>query len=600
MRNCIIYVMPRLTKKTLIGLKVISQYLGKYRNELIIISVLSVISAIANSATPYLVSQLLDAILKPEKIFIASLGIIPSWLLIIILWAIVRLISDAVDWIINNKTNRLENLIQFDYLTKGFSTLLELPISFHRERKMGEIFDRLLRASDWIGRILGEVIISLSSQFLSIFAALAISFYVNYYLAFVLILGVFAYIAILVKVAPQLANFQRKAHKITERAYGDAYDAILNIQSIKQATAENYEQKKIFRNFRIKVMELWTKVFNLWSGISFSQRLIITITQLAVFGLSIYFIQRGEMTIGKLMMFNGYTFMLFAPFVQLGHNWSLVQNGFIALERAEKILTTPKEIYLPKNAVILPDIKGKIEFENVFFAYKKGRLVLEEINFKVNPGEIIALVGESGVGKTTLIELISGYYFTDQGRVLIDGHNIRNLDLKFLRSKIAVVPQEIMLFNDTIKNNIKYGNFNASDEEIIAAAEKAHCSEFIENFPKKYEQIVGERGVKLSVGQKQRVAIARAILKNPKILILDEPTSALDAKSEKLIQESLEKLMRGRTTFIIAHRLSTIKKADRIFVFNKGRIVEEGKHDELIKIPNGTYRQLYELQIGLK
>lgn len=593
--------MSQLTReKTFAGLKIILQYLGRYRQELVILSVFSVVSAIANSAVPYLAGRLFDAILEPEKIFIIILGTIPLWLLLIILWAIVRLISDVIDWIIDGKSNRLENLIHFDYLTKGFNTLLELPVSFHREKKMGEVTDRMHQASHWISRIFGDVIITLSPQFLSIFVALAISFSINSYLASVLMLGIVVYTAVLVKVAPRLATSQRKAQKIVGRAYGDAYDAVFNVQPIKQATAENYEQKKNFRNFRIKAVELWTKVYNLWSGISFSQRLIITLTQLAVFGLSIFFIQKGEMTIGKLVMFNGYAFMLFAPFVRLGHNWSVVQNGLIALERAEKILTAPKEIYLPKNVVILPDINGEIELKNVSFSYKKGQPVLEGMSFKVNPGEVIALVGESGVGKTTLIELISGYYFADQGRVLIDGHNVKNFDLKFLRSKIAVVPQEVVLFNDTIKTNIKYGNFGASEKKIRIAAERAHCLEFIEKFPKKWDQLVGERGIKLSVGQKQRLAIARAILRDPKILILDEPTSALDAKSEKFIQESLEDLMKGRTTFIIAHRLSTVRKADRIFVLDKGRIVEEGKHDELTKIPNGIYRHLYKLQIGLR
>jgi ABC-type multidrug transport system fused ATPase/permease subunit len=302
------------------------------------------------------------------------------------------------------------------------------------------------------------------------------------------------------------------------------------------------------------------------------------------------------MTIGELVMFNGYAFMLFAPFVRLGHNWSVVQNGLIALEWAEEILTTPKEIYLPANAVILSEIKGAVEFKNVSFSYKKGQAVLENLNLTVNPGEIIALVGESGVGKSTLVDLISGYYFSGKGKVLVDGRNIKNFDLKFLRSKIAVVPQEVVLFNDTIRTNIKYGNFNASDKKIIRAAEQSRCSEFIEKFPRKWNQIVGERGIKLSVGQKQRVAIARAILRNPKILILDEPTSALDAQSEKFVTEALEELMKGRTTFIIAHRLSTIRKANRILVLENGRIVEEGNHSDLTKIENGVYRRFYELQ----
>jgi ABC-type multidrug transport system fused ATPase/permease subunit len=242
-----------------------------------------------------------------------------------------------------------------------------------------------------------------------------------------------------------------------------------------------------------------------------------------------------------------------------------------------------------------------VEFKDVHFSYKKkDNDVLKGISFAVEPGEKIALVGESGVGKSTLVDLVSGYYFATNGQVLIDGRNVKNLDLKFLRSKIAVVPQEVVLFHDTIADNIKYGNFGISDRRMKLAADKSHCLEFIENFPKKWKSVVGERGIKLSVGQKQRVAIARAILRDPKILILDEPTSALDAKSEKIIQASLDKLMENRTTFIIAHRLSTVRKADKILVLDKGEIIESGTHDELVKKKNGAYRQLYELQIGLK
>ena len=211
----------------------------------------------------------------------------------------------------------------------------------------------------------------------------------------------------------------------------------------------------------------------------------------------------------------------------------------------------------------------------------------------------MALVGESGVGKSTLIDLISAYHFPTKGEVLIDGHDIRDINLRSLRSQIGVVPQEVVLFNDSIRMNVQYGNFEATDEEIQQATVKAHALAFIEKFPQKWEQMVGERGVKLSVGQKQRVAIARAILRNPRILILDEPTSALDAGSEKIITESLDELMRGKTTFIIAHRLSTVRKADIILVFKEGRVTESGTHQELLMIEGGEYRRLYELQIGL-
>lgn len=305
------------------------------------------------------------------------------------------------------------------------------------------------------------------------------------------------------------------------------------------------------------------------------------------------------MTLGELLAFNAYAAMIFGPFVTITRQWQTIQNGIVNIQETEKILQTEPENYSPDGSKAFA-LKGNIDFTDVSFGYEEGKPpVLQDISFSIKAGEVIALVGESGVGKSTLIDLVSGYNFASKGEVMIDGIPMQKIDLRSLRSQIAVVPQEVVLFNDTIKTNIKYGNFNTTDTEIETASRKAHALDFINKFSEKWEQVVGERGVKLSVGQKQRVAIARAILRNPKILILDEPTSALDAGSEKIITQSLEELMAGKTTFIIAHRLSTVRRADKILVFKDGKIIESGKHDELLEIPNGEYRRLYELQIGL-
>ncbi len=574
-------------------------YLSRYRRSFWVLMILSIVSAISNSVVPYLAGRLIDTIALPDTIFSGTALAAPAVLGIVALWFFTKIIADVADRYIALASERLETFIQGEYIARGVGILLEFSLTFHKRRKTGEVFDRIVRAANWLSQVMSRVLIDLTPQFLSVFISLSIMFFINPLLAGILLAAVTLYALVLVRITPRLALVQRKMHRAYDRAYGDAYDVLANVQPVKHAVAEAYEQRKIHKNY-FRASRLWISLASVWEKMSFFQRIIVTLTQLAIFLVSIFFIRAGQMSIGELVMFNGYAAMLFGPFVMLGRNWQIIQNGMIAIARASRMLEFPREIYEPPQAIIPPDLTGEIRFDRVSFGYYKDREpTLKDISFSIGGGMVVALVGESGVGKTTLVDLISFYYRPSSGKIFIDGHDIAALDLRSLRSFIAVVPQEIVLFNDTVKNNIKYGKFGASDEEVFYAARLAYADEFIASFPKKYEQVVGERGIKLSTGQKQRIAIARAILRNPRILILDEPTSALDAKSEKYIQESLESLMKGRTTLIIAHRLSTVRKADMILVLEKGRIVERGRHEELIKIQDGVYRKLYELQIGL-
>lgn len=594
--------MPRTVGKEYLGqgARTIIRYLRPHRRGIAILAALSFLSALGNAVTPYLGGKLFDAILgkvAPLEIFSRSVS---PFVAIIGVWILARLVTDIAERFKSFQQEELGAVIEADYIVEGFSKLLHFPLAFHKKHKMGEVTERVRRASGWLESIINRIIVDLSPQFFSIFIALAITFTIKSILAALLAGAVIVYVAILVRVAPRLSDISHKMHRAYSRAYGDAHDTILNVQAVKQATAEAHERKKLFRNFNLRAARLWADYIRLGANLNFTQRLIVTFTQVTLFIISVYLIRQDQMSIGELVAFNGYAAMLFGPFVSLGRNWDLIQNGLAAIERAEEILRKEEEEYVPAGAITPADIRGEIEFQNVSFRYGRKELqVLKDISFRVKPGQSIALVGASGVGKTTLVEFLSLYHRPTSGGVLIDGHDLTTLDLLALRSFIAVVPQEIVLFNDTVKNNIRYGRFGASDEEVREAARLAHAEEFIESFPKKYNQMVGERGIKLSTGQKQRLAIARAILRDPRILILDEPTSALDARSEKFISESLEELMKGRTTFVIAHRLSTVRKADMILVLDKGRIAEQGTHGELMKIPRGMYRKLYELQIGL-
>ncbi len=577
----------KLTKENLAtGIKVLWKYISQYRHEIITLSIMGIFSAIGNGIVPYIVGTFFDAITNHGAVT-----------MLLTVWAVIQLVTYILDWRINILSEKFSNVIWLDYLSKGFGYLLLLPISFHKTHKIGEISNKINVAASALETIAGRIVIDLSPQILSIVIAFVVTFYLQPLLALVLLVGVVVYLFIFSTKIQHTSAYQKEYWDALNFIWGESYDVVGNTIAIKQATSEEYERNKMSTKMKSAV-PLWMRLTKLWGSLTLYQRMTILITQIIIFVVSVSNIQHGTMTIGELIAFNTYAAMVFGPFIVIARNWQTIQNGIVNIQETEKILQVTPELYDGKDAIQLT-LKGDIEFKNVFFQYEEGKQVLENISFSVKGGQVVALVGESGVGKSTLIDLVSAYHFASKGEVLIDGHDIRKVHLRKLRQQIAVVPQEVVLFNDTIKMNIKYGNFSATDEEIRQAAVKAHALDFIEKFPQKWDQIVGERGVKLSVGQKQRVAIARAILRNPRILVLDEPTSALDAGSEKIITESLDLLMQGKTTFIIAHRLSTVRKADIILVFKEGKIIESGTHQELLTIGGGEYRRLYELQIGL-
>lgn len=587
----------KLNKENLYtGIKVLLKYISQYRREIIVLSVMGILSAIGNGIVPYIVGRFFDVITSHETVSVFSF-IIPIYLFLLTIWAIIQLITYILDWKINILSEKFSNTIWLDYLAKGFGYLLLLPVSFHKTNKVGEISSKINAAASALETIAGRIVIDLSPQILSIIIAFSIAFYLKPILALFLLLGIIIYVFIFSTKIQNTSKYQKEYWDVLNFVFGESFGVVENTLAIKQASAEDYERERLSVKMK-SAIPLWMKLTNVWGSLTLYQRMTILSTQIIIFLLSIYYIQQGSMTIGELIAFNTYSAMVFGPFIVIARNWQTIQNGIVNIQTTEKILELETEPYEIKDSVKL-NLKGDIELRNVNFQYESGKQVLENISFNAKAGQVIALVGESGVGKSTLIDLISGYHFPSKGEVIIDGNDIKKVNLKTLRQQIAVVPQEVVLFNDTILMNIKYGNFNATDEQVKNAAKKAHALDFIEKFPNKWEQVVGERGVKLSVGQKQRVAIARAMLRNPRILILDEPTSALDAGSERIITESLDELMQGKTTFIIAHRLSTVRKADQILVFKEGKITESGTHQELLLIKDGEYKRLYELQIGL-
>ncbi|MFA6273013.1 MAG: ABC transporter ATP-binding protein [Candidatus Paceibacterota bacterium] len=581
------------------GLLAIWKFARPFKKQLTILIFLGVISAIANGSVPFVTGRFFDALINISQPQTTSFGSFPLWGLLLAIWAIVQLVANNIDWIMDWLRRKIDTRIHFNIQTEGFIHFFKLPLSFHKNTHISGDLQKLSTAGWRISSIM-QILINFAPQFLSIIIGIVLAASINFLLAKILVLGVLLYIWLLIRILSPAAKIDWAAHRAWNQSWDDSAAAVLQVESVKQAAAEEYEARKVRGALLGKTFNLWYKLEKIWSNVGFFQRMIVFLTQLAVFILSVQFVASGNLTVGELVALNGYAMMFFGPFVSLGYSWQTIQNGISSAAQADEIFRQPIENYAPVGAVLKVPLKGEVRFDKVGFRYTSDQpQVLSDISFSVQPGNIVAMVGESGVGKSTAISLISGYNFPTEGAVLIDGIETQKLNLTNLRQQIAVVPQEVALFNDTIKNNIRYGSFSASDEKIFIAAREAHMEEFINTLPEKYETTVGERGIKLSVGQKQRVAIARAILREPAILILDEPTSALDAKTEKIVTEALEKLMTGRTTFIIAHRLSTVRKANEILVFDKGKIVEQGTHQELIAKTGGVYHHLYEYQIGL-
>lgn len=578
------------------GARIIARQLRPYKSMLIWLSVFGLLNATANAFVPLVSGKIFDAIIKISQNHSAIL--MPFiWLLVV--WTVLQVISNVISWWSGFQNDRLSTVLNAEYTAEGFARLFEMPLSFHTTQKQGDTSDRIQRAANWMDQIVGNVLLSLLPNFLSIGVALIITYFINWQLTLVLLAAIVIYAFILWGAVPQLSGLQKRMHRAWNRAYGDAHDALGNVREIKQAATESQERKKIRRNFIDRAAQFWVDLNTIFARLTFAQKMLVSLTQLSIFIISIFFVRNGTLTPGGLVAFNGYAAMILGPFVQLGQQWQVIQNGFVAIVRADKMLAMPVENYMPTGGVSPAKLAGDVEFRDVRFAYKSNNETLKGISFHARPGQKIALVGESGVGKTTIMDLLSGFYFPQHGKIFVDGVDIKKMNLRNYRSRIGTVPQEPALFNDTIEANIRYGNPGKSYDEMVAACRDAYAQNFIEAFPKKYKTVVGWRGVKLSIGQKQRIALARAFLRAPDILVLDEPTSALDAKSEHLIKSSFEKLMRGRTTFIIAHRLSTVREADLILVLKNGEIVEQGDHTELMKLPGGVYRGLYEMQTGL-
>ncbi|MCD6402200.1 MAG: ABC transporter ATP-binding protein [Anaerolineales bacterium] len=486
--------------------------------------------------------------------------------------------------------------VGMDLRNRLFNHIQRLSFSFHDHSQSGQIISRCIEDVSAIERFAGTTTVEMVQLILLSIGILGLMLNANPKLASIALLPLLPLIGLTVNLGTRIGDMfvavDRSIGEVTNRLQ----ENVTGVQVVRAFAREDYEIKR-FNQANMTVYHTWVKVMDEWAKVMPSTRFLINVGTILLLWFGGVMVLRGEITVGEIVAFNAYLLMLSTSARQLAWLINSAGEASAGTKRIFEVLDTPIKIQSPSNAIVPTTFEGKVEFRHVSLTYQDEKHAsLQDIVLAVEPNQIVALIGPTGSGKTSLVNLIPRFYDVSSGAVLIDNHDIRKLDLVTLRRQIGIVLQTSLLFSDTIRANIAYGQPDASEDEIIAAAKAAQADEFILQLPNGYDTIIGERGITLSGGQRQRIAIARALLMNPRILILDDSTSSVDTQTELLIQKALEKLMEGRTTFIIAHRVTTVRHADLILVMDKGHIVQRGTHDQLIN-QGGLYNEIYELQL---
>jgi ATP-binding cassette subfamily B protein len=475
-----------------------------------------------------------------------------------------------------------------------FNHIQKLSFTFYDSRPAGKILVRIINDVNSLSDLLTNGIINVVTDVFTLIVALVFMFSIHFRLALISLVTVplMALVIVLLKKAIRI-RWQMVRKKVSNmNAY--LHESLAGMR-VTQVFVRQPETREVYRQLSGDIYSSWMdaiKVNNLfWPAIEW----IAAIGTVLIYWFGMRFLDQGTVTVGILVAFTGYVWRFWQPLNNLCNFYNSLLMAMASTERIFETLDIQPDITDSEDATQLPPIKGEVQFDHVTFHYEPEKPVLKDVSFTVKPGETIALVGPTGAGKTTIVNLISRFYDPVEGRVLIDGADIRNVTLHSLRSQMGIMLQDAFIFSGTIMDNIRYGRLNATDEEVIQAAKAVHAHEFIKDMEDGYYTQVQERGSRLSQGQKQLISFARALLADPKILILDEATSSIDTRTELLIQKGIKELLKGRTSFVIAHRLSTIRSADRIMVIDHGRIIECGNHEELLR-KRGVYYNLYKAQ----
>ncbi|WP_432720612.1 ABC transporter ATP-binding protein/permease [Jeongeupia wiesaeckerbachi] len=569
-------------------LRTLFPYLWRYKNRVVLALSLLIAAKFANVAVPLVLKGIVDSLDGSKGIIVMPIALVFAYGALRMCSSVFGELRDAVFAKVTQGSIRRVALQVFEHLSA-------LSLRFHLERQTGGMSRDIDRGTKGIAFLLNFMLFNILPTLVEI-ALVAIILLKKYdwYFAAITFGTIVIYIGFTLGVTEWRMAFRRQMNELDSKANTRAIDALLNYETVKYFNNERWEAERYDRSLA-KWEGASVKNQVSLSLLNAGQAVIIAAGVTALVWLASRDVVSGRMTLGDLVLVNAFLLQLYAPLNFLGFVYREIKHSLADMEKMFTLLRQNAEVKDTPDARTLQASSAAIRFESVDFGYERNRQILREVSFEIPAGRTLAVVGASGAGKSTLSRLLYRFYDVWQGRVTINGIDLRDMTQESLRAHIGIVPQDTVLFNDTIYYNIAYGKTGASREEVIEAARAAHIYDFIEKLPEGFDTMVGERGLKLSGGEKQRVAIARTILKNPPILIFDEATSALDSKTEKGIQAELKAVSADRTTLIIAHRLSTIADADEIAVMDNGRIVERGRHLELL-VKNGHYARLWALQ----
>jgi ATP-binding cassette subfamily B protein len=574
-------------------IKQIVPYLLEYRARIALALLCLIAAKIASVTMPFILKNVVDDLDQQLANNDLSLLVVPLGLLLA--YGFVRLMNVLLGEIRDTLFGRVTERAMRRIGLRVFEHLHSLSLSFHLNRQTGGLSRDIERGTNGISFLMRFLVFNIVPTFLELFLVMGILWQqYRFEFALIVLISVVTYVWFSKRTTDWRTQFIREANQADSKSNTRAIDSLLNYETVKYFTNEHHEavlyDQELDKWEQAKRKNRLT-LFALNGG----QALIISSSLTAMLVLAAYEVSAGRMTLGDFVLVNAFMMQIFLPLNFLGFVYREIKSSMTNIERMFGLLKEKPLVVDEINASELTKPEGKIEFRDVSFAYEAQRPILDKLSFTLNPGEKVALVGSSGAGKSTIAKLLFRFYDTSEGSILIDGQDIQSCTQHSLRTAIGVVPQDTVLFNTSLIENVRYGRPGASDEEVKNAIALAHLKDFVESLPKQYETQVGERGLKLSGGEKQRVAIARTILKKPSILVFDEATSSLDSASESAVMEAIREVSSGKSSLVIAHRLSTVIDADRIIVLEKGKVVEHGNHKELISA-QGLYAQLWALQ----